>query len=140
MLFRLCGGHKNFDGGRDRKEVFLIMKKNNLYLLGMLALVLAFGTVLAACSKKDSGEGAASWEKALNEYEAFVDEYVVFMKKFSANPGDAALLGEYTSMLERAEKAADSIAEVEDNLSGADLEKFTNRYMKISEKITTALQ
>jgi hypothetical protein len=122
------------------------MTKNNLYLLGMLALLLAFGTVLAACSKKDSGGGAAAkpgvanWEKTLNDYEAFIDEYVAFMKKYKANPSDPAMLGNYASMLEKAEQAEDSISKVEDELSEDDLEKFTKRYMKITEKLTAALQ
>jgi hypothetical protein len=35
------------------------MRKNRFYILGMLALALAFGAVLAGCSKKDSGGGSS---------------------------------------------------------------------------------
>jgi hypothetical protein len=35
------------------------MKKNRVYLLGVLALLLTFGAVFAACGKKDSGGGSS---------------------------------------------------------------------------------
>jgi hypothetical protein len=62
MLFRLCGRHKKFDGGkrprvREAHIGVSSMKKNKLFMMGMLAMMLAFGLVLAACSKKDSGGG-----------------------------------------------------------------------------------
>jgi NADH dehydrogenase/NADH:ubiquinone oxidoreductase subunit G len=112
------------------------MKKNK-FLLGTLELLLAFGTVLAACSKKDSG--ATNWKKALNEYESFVDEYVAFMKKAKANPNDPAVLEKYESIVERWEQMEDLMfdleSELEDSLSEKDFEKFSKRYAKITEKM-----
>jgi hypothetical protein len=121
--------------------------------------VLTFALIFTACNKtartqSSSGggaaptsgaaakSGAAGWEKARNDYEAFVDKYVAFMKEFTANPGDPAMLGKYASMAEQAEKASDSISKLEDEVSGDDLEKFkfTQRYIKIAEKMTAALQ
>ncbi|MBR6391333.1 MAG: zinc-ribbon domain-containing protein [Lachnospiraceae bacterium] len=37
----------------------------------------------------------------LDSYEAYVDEYVDFMKKYMANPTDLSLLGEYTDMMDK---------------------------------------
>jgi hypothetical protein len=83
---------------------------------------------------------AADWEQALDDYEQFVDEYTDFMRQYAANPGDMAMLGEYASMLEQAQTAMDSMSRVEAGLSGADLTKFSERYMKIAAKMMDAVQ
>jgi predicted small secreted protein len=83
---------------------------------------------------------AADWEQALDDYEQFVDKYAAFMKQYTANPGDMALLGEYASMVEQAQTAMESISKVEAGLSGADLAKFSERYIKIAAKLMAAVQ
>jgi hypothetical protein len=80
------------------------------------------------------------WNEALDTYEKFVDEYTAFMKKYNANPGDTSLLTQYASMMEEAQKAADTISAVEANLSGADLLAFSARYSKMAAKMAAALQ
>ena len=58
----------------------------------------------------------ANWETALNDYEKFVDEYVVFMQK-------AQSLGE-------------SMTNLQSELTEEDLAQFTDRYVKITAKLT----
>ena len=37
----------------------------------------------------------------MDSYEAFFDEYIAFMKKYEANPGDLELLGEYADYINK---------------------------------------
>ena len=132
---------------------------------GLLALLLAAGMVLAGCGKKASRDESSfssaadtapeetslsassastastvDWEKALNDYEKIVDECVTFMKKFKDNPTDISLVTKSASIMEKAQKAAESMEELGDKLSDADLAKFTERYEKLAEKMSAALQ
>jgi hypothetical protein len=88
----------------------------------------------------DTALSAPGWEQALDDYEQFVDEYAVFMKQYAANPGDMAMLGKYASMMTQAQTAMESMSQVEADLSGADLAKFSERYLKITAKLTAAIQ
>jgi hypothetical protein len=138
------------------------MKKNQFFILGVLAVALAFIVTMAACTGKKDSSGDADaaqateetdanadiasassnvqWSDALDTYEKFVDDYVAFMKKYKENPSDTTLLTEYASMAEQAQKATDAINAVQAGLSEADLTEFTARYGKIAEKMTAALQ
>ena len=62
------------------------------------------------------------------------------MKKFKDNPTDISLVTKSASIMEKAQKAAESMEELGDKLSDADLAKFTERYEKLAEKMTAALQ
>lgn len=53
-------------------------------------------------STSTSKSGISSdFKKAMDSYEAFIDEYVSFMKKYKANPTDTALLSKYSSMMSK---------------------------------------
>ena len=86
-----------------------------------------------------SSSSDASWSRALDDYERFVDEYVVFMKKYQANPNDMTMLTQYASMLEKSQKASDSIQKVQGSLSGADLASFMVRYSKMTAKLASVM-
>jgi hypothetical protein len=94
----------------------------------------------AVSSGGNTSLSSAGWEQALDDYEEFVDEYVAFMREYSANPGDMAMLGKYASMMTQAQTAMDSMSNTEAELSGADLAKFSERYLKLAAKMATAIQ
>ena len=81
----------------------------------------------------------ASWSRALDDYERFVDEYVVFMKQYQANLNDMTMVTQYASMLEKSQKATDSIQKVQGSLSGADLASFMARYGKMAAKLASVM-
>jgi chemotaxis protein histidine kinase CheA len=87
-----------------------------------------------------SAASTVDWEKALDNYEKVVDELVIFMKQFKDNPTDISLVTKSVSMMEKAQKAAESMEELSNKLSDADLAKFTERYTKLAAKMTAALQ
>jgi hypothetical protein len=63
MLFRLCGRHKKSTAGKTAKEGFS-MTKNKFFMMGTLAMMLAFGLVLAGC-ENDADDGGSNHDSAL---------------------------------------------------------------------------
>lgn len=68
----------------------------------------------------------------LDSYEKFVDEYVVFMKKYMADPSNAiSMLSEYTKIMEKYEDFAEKVDKYDSNsMSTADAKYYlevTNR-------------
>jgi hypothetical protein len=67
----------------------------------------------------------------LKSYEAYVDKYIVIIKKMKANPADASIMGDYTQLMGQAAKWAT----MPDDCSGdmAFLAKFTKMQTKLSK-------
>ena len=108
---------------------------------GLLVMILAAGMVMVSCGKGASSSRAkVNWNKALDDYEKFVDEYAVFMKKYKENPTDMALIKENASLMGKAQQAAVSIEKIKNDLSGESLAQFTARYSKLTEKMASALK
>lgn len=73
----------------------------------------------------------AKWDSALDEYEKYVDQYIVLYKKAMA--GDISALASYANLLENAENLAEKLDEAEDEMTVEQL----NRYMDITQKLIT---
>ena len=73
------------------------------------------------------------WDDLLDEYERYVDKYIVVYKK--AMQGDMSAMTEYVELLQQAQKLAEKIENAEDDMSEDQIE----RYIKITEKMTNAL-
>ncbi len=74
---------------------------------------------------------------ALDEYEAFADEYVLFMKKYKDNPYNAlGMLADYSNMLSR-------LAEFSEKINGYDVTKMSTvdyeYYMEVLERVNKKL-
>lgn len=76
------------------------------------------------------------WDQMLDDYEAYVTEYVTLYKKAMKGDGDA--LTAYPELLEKAENLQNSMQEAEKNksLSGSQLKRMA----KIQSKMLEALQ
>lgn len=73
------------------------------------------------------------WDKILDDYENYIDEYLKFLKK--ANQGDMSALLEYNELLEKAEKLDRQLTDADDQLTNRQLSRFT----KIQNKMTEAM-
>jgi hypothetical protein len=82
--------------------------------------------------KSKSADNSNSWDKILNDYEKFADEYIKLLKK--AQAGDMSALSEYPSVLEKAESLSNQLASAGSDLTSKQLAKFT----KIQTKIANA--
>lgn len=82
--------------------------------------------------EKKSSESSTDCDEFLKGYEKFMDKYIAILKKYKANPTDASILSDYTSMLTEAQewstKTADCAADP----------KFASKISAIQMKIANA--
>ena len=84
-------------------------------------------------NESSSSESSSNdWDSVLDEYEKYVDEYISMYKKAMA--GDVSALSSYIGLLESAEKLSDKLDDAEDDMTTSQM----NRYMKITQKMTSA--
>lgn len=113
----------------------------------IVAFFLVFVVVLGLCAcgntvaNSDSAE-KAEWEKFIDDYNKWTDDYVELLNKYKANPTDTAIVAKYTEMASEladwAEKADKVTAELKNSPSEA--QKFAEELLKISNKLAKATQ
>jgi hypothetical protein len=77
---------------------------------------------------------SSEWDKALDEYEKYVDKYIEFYKK--TKNGDLSAMSEYADMLEKANAVSEKLDDAEGDMSAAQMARFT----KIQGKFLNAMQ
>lgn len=81
----------------------------------------------------------SDFKEAMDSYEKFVDEYVAFMKKYKANPGDLSLLADYTSFISRLTDVTEKFDKWESSgLSDAELTYYLEVQSRASKKLVDA--
>ena len=87
-----------------------------------------------SCDMEFAGSSSSKdWDKVLDEYESYVNQYISFFKK--AKKGDMSAMGEYAKLLEKAERLSEKIEDAEDEMSSSQLARYT----KITSKMTQSL-
>ena len=81
---------------------------------------------------KKSIESSGDCDEYLKGYEKFMDKYIALLKKYKANPTDASILTDYTSMVTEAQDWATKTADC-----AADT-KFAAKFTAIQLKIANA--
>ena len=82
-----------------------------------------------------------AWEDFLDEYEAWVDQYIGFMQKYKENPSDLSLLGDYADMMTEMTDWAEKSQKVQDDLekaSPSEISKYSARLAQIATKLAKA--
>ena len=109
-----------------------------------LALMLVLG--LCACSTTNANNNSsaekAEWEKFIDDYNKWTDEYIEMVNKYKSNPTDASILSDYTEMASEAAQWAEEADKFTDELkdSPTDAAKFAEELLKISNKLAKAAQ
>lgn len=81
----------------------------------------------------------SDFKEAMDSYEKFIDEYVAFMKKYKANPGDISLLADYTSFISRLTDVTEKFDKWESSgLSDAELTYYLEVQSRASKKLADA--
>lgn len=76
---------------------------------------------------------------AMNSYEAFMDEYVAFMKKYSENPSDLDLLRDYASYMAKYSDLMQKFENWEDDdLNDAEMTYYLEVQMRVNQKLLEA--
>jgi hypothetical protein len=88
----------------------------------------------ASTSITKTNSESKDWDKMLDDYEDYVDEYIKFYKK--AIKGDQSAMSEYPALIEKATKLQTSMenAQKDNELSSNQIQ----RMMKIQTKMTNA--
>lgn len=76
---------------------------------------------------------ADDWDKVLDSFEEYTDQYIKLMKK--ALEGDMSVVTEYGSMMEKATELSEKLESAESRLSDDQLNRFT----KIQTKLLNAI-
>lgn len=88
-------------------------------------------------SKTESNKLSSDFMAAMDSYEDFMDEYVAFMKKYMNNPGDTALLMDYTDYMS---KYSDFVSDFEswenEELSDAELAYYIEVQTRVNKKLS----
>ena len=72
----------------------------------------------------------------MDSYEAYMDEYVEFMKKYNANPTDPTLISQYSTMLQ---KYSEQVAAF-DKWNSADMTtEETSYYIEVQARVNQKL-
>ncbi|MCF0114661.1 MAG: hypothetical protein HUJ56_04855 [Erysipelotrichaceae bacterium] len=81
------------------------------------------------------------FKAAMDSYEQFYDDYVIFMQEYQKNPTDLALLAKYTTMISDLEEMDKTFEAWEDeDLNNEELAYYTEVTLRIEQKLLKALQ
>lgn len=93
----------------------------------------------ASESDDTSSSDDAEWRQFIKDYEAWVDEYIELLEKYTDDPTDMSILADYTEMLgemaEWTEKADELELELEDTDEALE---FSTELLRIAEKLSKA--
>lgn len=96
---------------------------------------------VSSSSSTDSGEVTPELKEFLDSYEAFMNEYVEFLKQYQANPTDATLISEYTQYMTKLlelEQKANEYQSSESQMSTADYNYYIDSMARIEKKLIEA--
>lgn len=76
------------------------------------------------------------FKDAMDSYEAYMDEYVEFMKKYNANPTDPTLISQYSTMLQKYSEQVSAF----DKWNSADMTtEETSYYIEVQSRVSQKL-
>jgi hypothetical protein len=78
-----------------------------------------------------------NFKQAMDDYETFINEYVEFMKKYSANPSDTSLLKDYTNYMTKYSKAMESFEKWdEEDMNDAETKYYLEVQKRVNKKLS----
>lgn len=79
-------------------------------------------------------------KEAIDSYEAFIDEYCDFMKKYAASDNPLTLMGEYADYMKKLTEMGEKFGELEDNdLTAAEQAYYTEVLLRCEKKMIDAV-
>lgn len=116
------------------------MKKLFFWVMAvMIGLTASMNANAATTSAMTTSSVAASssssdWDKVLDSYEKYVNEYIAVYKKVQA--GDTSVYSKMASLMEKYQKLAEQLENASDELTSSQLA----RLQKINAKLAKAIQ
>lgn len=95
--------------------------------------------VLETENKSDISTGDYTWKDYLVDYEKWVDEYIVILKKHHENPSDLSILSDYSKMVQETAEWAERSEKIKSDIEDtSEMLEFSSELLKIASKITEA--
>lgn len=92
----------------------------------------------ASDSSSSSSSANSSWKQLLSEYEAWVNDYVDFMKKYN-NTSDTsakmAMLGDYSRLVDEMTAWSQKVENMKGSLSNSDLTEYIQTVNRVNQKL-----
>lgn len=89
--------------------------------------------------EKDSTNDDAEWKQFLKDYEAWVDDYIVIVKKYKDNPSDMSILSDYAEMISEMTDWTERADEIELELEDTDAAlEYSAELLRIAGKLAEA--
>ena len=102
---------------------------------------LSFEDIRNAVENGDYSLVTPEFKETMDQYEAFYDEYIAFMKKYTSGEGDMlSMLTDYTAMLERLDEWTTKMDAIDENsLSPADDAYYLIVTLRVEKKLLESL-
>ena len=75
------------------------------------------------------------FKKAMDDYEAFYDDYCAFMKKYYKNPSDLTMIIEYGKLMEQAKKMDTSFEKWDGDMNHAESQYYIQVSSRVAQKL-----
>ena len=116
------------------KKIFALM-----IVFVMCLMCVACGETAGTSNAEVSNQSTVSeWKQFINDYDAWADKYVEFVKKYKENPTDATILAEYTEMAAEVASWAERAEKLEKDLTAEEAAEYSAQLLKIAEKLQEA--
>ncbi len=115
-----------------KKLFFLVMA----VMFGLTASMNANAATTSAMTTSSVAAASSSsdWDKVLDSYEKYVNEYIAVYKKVQA--GDTSVYSKMASLMEKYQKLAEQLENASDELTSSQLARLE----KINAKLAKAIQ
>lgn len=91
--------------------------------------------------ESDTNGLRADFKEAMDSYEAFIDEYVAFMKKYKDNPTDLGLLADYADYMSKYAEFMEDFEKWEDaDMNAAEIAYYIDVQARVSKKLLEVAQ
>jgi len=91
-------------------------------------------------SSSDADSGDYSWRQFMTDYEAWVDSYVAFMKKYKENPTDTTLMTEAAQLMTESSQWAEKVEQWDPGtMTPSESAEYMAILNRIHEKLNSVL-
>jgi hypothetical protein len=119
-------------GAAGTKEALKLLEEGRTFMIFTETSKLKSSPTVVSTPATSSSTGSTNWNKLLDSYENYVDQYIKLMKK--ANEGDMSAMTEYIDFMEKAEDLSEKLEDADDELTTAQ----ATRFLKIQDKMLNA--
>lgn len=96
----------------------------------------------SSSSSSTSSSSSANWKQLIKDYEAWVDDYIAFMKKYKDADSSqlSSMMSDYSKLMSDMSEWSKKMDDMEDELSGNDLTEYLKELTRITQKLNSATQ